>query len=392
MKLLLNLLKIHLKSLYFFIKIFTLQKKQVFFLSRQYDEISLNYKFIMKELDKKNIKYIYICKKVNETLNDAVRIDKNKKNIFIKFFTILSPSIKYYFNLIKQMKYIAKSKVVIVDGYNLPVSLLSHKKGTKVIQMWHALGAIKKFGYQSVGYKDGINVNTAKILKMHNNYDYVISGSTYMNKFFSEAFKVPIEKILPIGTPTVDYIREKNEKIKKNIFNEYPQLKNKINILYSPTFRNDNRDETSKIIDKIDFNKCNLILTFHPKIKEKHIDGRVICINRDKFSTFDMLKVCDYVITDYSALTIDAIIAEKKVLLYVYDYEKYKKENGLNIELLDEFPKLAYKDIDKLLNVIYKNNYDNEQYEKLKNICTNGLSKNCTKENLKLIERCMNDE
>ena len=130
MKLLLNLLKIHLKSLYFFIKIFTLQKKQVFFLSRQYDEISLNYKFIMKELDKKNIKYIYICKKVNETLNDAVRIDKNKKNIFIKFFTILSPSIKYYFNLIKQMKYIAKSKVVIVDVYNLPVSLLSHKKGT----------------------------------------------------------------------------------------------------------------------------------------------------------------------------------------------------------------------------------------------------------------------
>ena len=28
---------------------------------------------------------------------------------------------------------IATSKVIIVDGYNLPVSLLKHKKGTKVI-------------------------------------------------------------------------------------------------------------------------------------------------------------------------------------------------------------------------------------------------------------------
>ena len=57
MSILLWILKIHLITVYFFIKIFHVQKKQVCFLSRQSNELSLNYKMIMQELDKENIKY-----------------------------------------------------------------------------------------------------------------------------------------------------------------------------------------------------------------------------------------------------------------------------------------------------------------------------------------------
>ena len=95
--------------------------------------------------------------------------------------------------------------MIIVDGYNIPVSVLKHKKNTTVIQMWHALAAIKKFGYQSIGYKDGVNKTIAKILKMHANYDYVISGSEAMKPYFAEAFKIDKEKI------------DKNKKYIKNI-------------------------------------------------------------------------------------------------------------------------------------------------------------------------------
>lgn len=51
----------------------------------------------------------------------------------------------------------------------------------------------------------------------------------------------------------------------------------------------------------------------------------------------------DYVITDYSALTMDACLLNKKLLLYVYDYEKYEKENGLNIDLFKELKNCVYK-------------------------------------------------
>jgi hypothetical protein len=41
--------------------------------------------------------------------------------------------------------------------------------------MWHALAAIKKFGYQTIGYPDGLKPKIAKVLCMHKNYHYLIT-------------------------------------------------------------------------------------------------------------------------------------------------------------------------------------------------------------------------
>ena len=161
------------------------------------------------------------------------------------------------------MKQIASSKVIIIDGYNIVVSVLKHKKNTKIIQLWHALGAIKKFGYQSIGYEDGINKKIAIALCMHKNYDYVISGSKEMNLFFAHAFDVPIEKVKDIGTPSADYLLKENKSMVKKLFDKYPQLKKKTNILYSPTFRSDGTDNIEEVISAIDTEKYNLIITFY---------------------------------------------------------------------------------------------------------------------------------
>ena len=231
---LLYLLKIHLITVYFFIKIFHKQKKQVCFLSRQSNELSLNYKMVMDALDQENIPYRYVVKKVNTNINDSLRTQGNYASgrTFVKsILGNLSSAFKYYFSLYTQMRLIASSKVIITDGYNLPVSLLKHKKGTKVIQMWHALGAVKKFGYQTIGNKDGINPRVAKVLKMHYNYDYVLSGAEAMNPYFAEAFHVSLDKVLAIGTPTIDYLLKNDAKKKNSIYKKYPEFKEKINIL-----------------------------------------------------------------------------------------------------------------------------------------------------------------
>ena len=257
MKILLNILKIHLITVYFFIKLIYKQKYQVCFLSRQSNELSINYELIIKHLEKENIPYKVLIKKINSNINDSIRTQGNYSNStnFIKsLFKNFKGGLSYYFSLYKQMRYIASSKVVIIDGYSLPVCLLKHKKGTKIIQMWHALGAIKKFGYESIGKKDGINPLIAKILKMHNNYNYVISGSESMNKFFAEAFNIDEEKVIAIGTPTIDYLLTKDIKIEQEIYTKYPILKEKTNILYSPTFRNDKRNGLKELIENFDFN------------------------------------------------------------------------------------------------------------------------------------------
>lgn len=394
MKIILYIIKGHFIIIYFFIKLFTKQKKQVYLLSRQFNSPSINYQIIIDELKKLNIPYKIKCKKISSSINDSMRTQghySNTFNLIKKVFSNLKSTLSYYFSLYDQMVSIASSKVIIVDGYNLPVSLLKHKKGTKVIQMWHALGAIKKFGYQSIGKVDGINPTVARILKMHANYDYVISGSEGMNKYFAEAFNVPIEKVLAIGTPSIEFLKKKDNKITKKIKEKYPALKNKINVLYSPTFRNEKNYNYEELINNTDFTKVNLIITNHFKVEERATDPRVININSNEFQTFDILKIVDYVITDYSALMIDAAVINKKILLYVYDYDEYKKNNGVNLDLLNDFPTIAYQDAKKLMNVINKNKYDIKAYHEFQKKYTPHIKTTSTEANMDLIKRCLDE-
>lgn len=383
--LLLRLFKYHLRFNYFFIKLFTVQKRRVFFLSRQFNEIPYNYEKLIEGLNKDGIETRVICRKVASDLNAALRNEKKHGSVF----SGLKDSVGYYFNLYKQMRYAASSKVIIVDGYNIVSSLLNHKKGTKIIQLWHALAAIKKFGYQTIGYPDGLDKDTARILCMHRNYDYIISGSEGMNKYFAEAFNTPISALRAFGTPTVDYLVKENKQIMNKIYKKYPVMKKKPNVLYSPTFRSDGRDNSEAVVEAFDTNKYNLILTFHPKVDMVAFDKNVICIDRNEFSTLDVLRVCDYVITDYSALAIDACAVNKKLLLYVYDYEQYDKENGINIDLFKELEGNVSRDIKDLYNVIDKNKYNMESYKKFRKKYLTVSDGTSTKKILNLIKECL---
>ena len=385
MKIFLYLLKTNLSIHYFFIKLFTKVKRQVFFLSRQSNFISLNYELLIEELKKikPEIEIKVVCKKVDEDINAAIRNEKQNKNLFKR----LKPAIKYYFLIHKQMYYIATSKVIIIDGYNLPISILKHKKGTVVIQLWHALAAIKQFGYQTIGKAYGLKEDVARILKMHNNYDYIICASEAMRQPFAEAFNTPIEKVLPIGTPIIDYLltedNEKEEQIKK----AFPQLRKKQNVLYSPTFRNDDNYNFQDLIDNFDYEKYNLVMTIHPKSNIKIEDKRITVVHDNKFSTLDILKCMDYIITDYSAIAVEALVCNKKVMFFLYDYEEYSKQNGLNIDLIEEYPLYTSKTTKKLLKVLEEENYDLKELKRLREKYVLNIPGNCTKRIINLIRK-----
>jgi len=384
MLILLYIFKWHMQFIYFFIKLFTRQREQVFFLSRQFNELPLNYKYIIDELkrQKSDIKIKIICKKVGSELNETIR-DTNKVSkanlVIFKLLKQFKSSFNYYISLYKQMYLIAKSTVIIVDGYNVPVSMLKHKKNTTVIQIWHALAAIKKFGYQTVGYADGINPKIAKILKMHKNYDYVISGSDEMKKYFSEAFNVPIEKVTSIGTPYIDdLLKNEDEEIEK-AYKKHPELKNKINIMYSPTFRRDGRDYIQDVINNVDSDKYNLIITYHSKDEKKNNELSDKTLNCSDIPYKILMRMVDYIITDYSALSIEAAIVRTKILLYICDVEQYTRENGINIDLYKELPKYTSTDIKELLKVIDENNYDTQILENFRKKYASNLTGTSTK-------------
>ena len=323
-----------LKIIYSFMKL-SKTKNRVVFLSRQSDKPSLDYRMINDEIKKidQNIETVFITK----------RVEKNKSDV-LKGFPIL----------LKSLKYLATSKVCITDGYNIAISTLNHKKDLKVFQIWHSLGAIKKFGYQSLNNEKDKKI--ANVMKMHKNYNYINCSSESMKKYFSEAFNYDEKYLYPLSLPRVDYLITKEKVIKKKIYNVYPEFKKKKVILYAPTFRNNNNYKIDELIKEIDLNKYILIIKAHPNMKIS-INNKNIYTCED-FKTLSLLTVSDYVITDYSAVTIEASILNKPVYLYTYDLEEYKNNPGLNIDLEEELKGYVFENPKKLYESILKEKYN----------------------------------
>ena len=342
--------KIGLKIIYFFIKLFTKTRKKVTLLSRQSDNINIDFELIKDELEK-----------INKSEEDNL----NKTNLEIKVLCKKIPNsllgkISYCFYMIKCMYHIATSKVCIIDGYNIAISVLKHKKNLKVIQIWHAMGAIKKFGYQVLDKQEGSNSKVAQIMKMHANYDLITCTSEATRKTYSEAFNTDINKIEVLGMPRIDYILGKDNKINEKLqqlYNDYPRLKEKKNIVYVPTFRKNETIDIDKITEEINEEKYNLIIRLHPLDKSK-VDSKYIIDN--KYSTFDLIKMADYVITDYSAIAFEIATLNKPLFFYLYDIDKY--ENSLK----EEMKSSVKQEIKDIIEIIEDNTYNYEELKKFR--------------------------
>lgn len=335
-----------LRIIYFFIKLFTKQKNKILMLSRQSDNINLDFRLLKEELEKdKNIEVKSLCKMIPKTLVGKIQ---------------------YCFYMIKCLYHIATSKICIIDGYNIAISALKHKKNLKVIQIWHAMGAIKKFGYQVLDKQEGSNSKVAQIMKMHKNYDLVTCTSEETRKVYSEAFNTDINKIQVLGMPRIDYILGKDNKIDEKLqqlYNDYPKLKEKKNIVYVPTFRKDKVTDVNKIINCVDVEKYNLIIRLHPLDKNKV--GKDYIIDK-KYSTSELVKVVDYVITDYSAVAFEAATLDKPLFFYLYDIAEYKDTRGLNINLQEEMKNSTFTQIEDIIDKIENDKYDYEELNKFK--------------------------
>lgn len=341
-----------LNIVYFFIKLFPATNKIVM-ISRQDNGTTVDFELLKKEFEKRGkYKIVILAKKLNP-------------GIFNK--------IGYIFHMIRQMYEISTSKVVILDSYCIVVSVLKHKKDLKIIQMWHAMGSLKKFGLSSVNstsaLKKKMDVNKKKklneVMRMHKNYDYFFVSSESAKKYFAEAFGTSLEKGVVMPLPVVDLLTcdEYKKNIIRQIKNTYSVMNDKKNILYVPTFREEENEEKIRdLIESIDYNKYNLIIKLHPLTKLKTFDERVIWDK--KYKSRDMMIASDYVITDYSAIVYEAVILNKPIYFYIYDYEEYSKKRDFYIDFKKELPGKMSSNAKDIIKFINNNDYDLDRIKK----------------------------
>lgn len=266
-----------------------------------------------------------------------------------------SLSVSYVFSIFGDMWEIASAKIVLVDTYSIPVSCLNHKKNLKVIQLWHALGAVKEFGLQSVGKAQGRDSGVSAAMHMHENYDFVIAPSDATGEIYCKAFGCKKENIKVLSLPRVDLLLDGVSK-RDGFQNENPDFKGKKIVAYIPTFRDNDDYFAEKLYKAFENNdELKLVVSAHPLSKTAETGAYEF--NGD-FSSVDLMKLADVIITDYSACAIEGALLKKPLYFYIPDYEVYKNEKGLNIDMKKEMPSFSFESETELISAIQCNDYD----------------------------------
>lgn len=330
-----------LNFIYLFHKLFPVKKK-ISIISRQSDSPSSDVEMLKEELEK---------------LSPETEVTVSCRMIG----SGLKGKISYIFHMVTvQMHLFATSETVVLDGYCIGACMLKHRKDLKIVQMWHAMGALKKFGWAAVGEEEGRSKAVAEGMRMHKNYSVIFVSSRACIEPMARAYDCgeSLLKVMPL--PRTDLILKedmKNES-RRRIYEEYPALKEKKVILYAPTFRK-NEDMSpyiKKLIDAVDYEKYSLVIKLHPLDEEKTDPGKALADH--KFNSDEMLSVSDCVITDYSAIVFEAALAGKPIFMYVPDREKYDHERGFLINPEKEIPAFWSEKAEEIMEAIEKEDYD----------------------------------
>lgn len=301
-------------------------------------------------------------KEISSNLRD-LNPEIEEKYLTFKFENTLINKVQYALEVAKQTYHIKTSDLVFIDGNNFVVSNLD-TKDTKIIQLWHASGAIKKFG---MDYKRKYTIK---------NYDYLITSSSKNIPIMARAFGMNQESILTLGYADTDILFNdyEMEKKKKEILSKYPQIKDKKVILYAPTFRGDAiydkqhlEIDLGSIIDELG-DEYFIIYKMHPILGNINLGERTNLLNLSHEYIYDLFAVSDLLISDYSSIIYDFSILEKPIILHAPDLSEYESNRGLYVNYNDFTPYPITKNNQELIHEIKNiNRLDKESLRNLKN-------------------------
>lgn len=330
-KIILNIL---LGFINLFVKFMKIKENQVAFVSLESQHLESDLLLIYNELSKDK-----------DLIIRKVLIGYDKNNLIQDFF--------YMLNCIKQIVIINTSKVVFIRDNNYVISTFK-REGVNVIQVWHACGAIKKFG------------NVIKREYPIQNYDYVIANSDYWKKPYSEAFNVPQHHVEVTGMPRVDCLCQKDylEKTRIQLLDKYPILKGKRVLLYAPTFRGNIYKgfqtipfDGLKVIESLD-EDVYLIYKFHPLLKDVQLAKHQRIINMNHEDTHALFTISDALISDFSSIIFDFSLLNKPMYFFVPDLHQYMQDLGCFVDYQTMPGAICFHENELIEAIHYNKEYD----------------------------------
>lgn len=354
---------------------FPVRKNRVAFLSNRRDDLSGNFEFvndILKENPDLDLKYVLDSRETkNMGLGSMLRLG-------------------WYF---------ANSKVILVDDFSELFFMLPRRKGTTLIQLWHACGAFKTFGCSRMGRPGGQGQQSPN----HRSYDFATVSSQNIAKFYAEGFGISEDKVAATGIPRTDVFFDKKykEQVREKFYQEYPKLRDKKILLFAPTFRGNGKLSGYYPVDRLDANRLYedldgeyaIIVKHHPfvnnrsAIKKKYKDFIIDLSDNSELN--DLLFVTDVLITDYSSVVFEASLLDIPMLLYAFDLDRYISSRGFYYEYEDMAPGKIIRAYSDLVDAIAKKDWENDKLEEFKKRFFDDLDGKSSQRTVDLVLSCL---
>ena len=232
----------------------------------------------------------------------------------------------------------ATTEYTLMDDLYALIYALRLRPGTRLIQVWHALGAMKKMGFSRLGLIGG-PVQTSLT---HRNYTDVIVSSDQMRSHYSEAFGVPLSAVHATGVPRTDLFFDEGRlaEVRQDMYLQYPMMEGKRIILFAPTFRSRPDDSVYYPTEHVNLEilgeslepKDLLIIRMHPFVKDslKIPEAyREQILDMGDYPEFNhLLVLADLLVTDYSSAIFDYALLNRPVVFFVPDLGDYDGARG----------------------------------------------------------------
>ncbi len=294
------------------------------------------------------------------------RLQRNGYDIHVHYLRVASSGWSHI--IIRTVRLIwdmATARCVFLNESNSAFGAFSLRRGTKLVQLWHACGAFKKWGYSVSDKSFGDDKRTLDVYSGHRNYNLVPVSGEAVCWAYEEAFGLQgkPDVVRPLGVSRTDVYFD--AKRKQKAYAELSKLNLKIKgrkvILYAPTFRGEIRH--AKAPDRLDLptmyrlhEEYVILVKQHPFIRETleiPEQYRDFCMEvADQMSIEELLMTADICITDYSSIVFEYSLMERPILFFAYDLDDYYDERGFYYPYESFVPGPVVRTTEELADVV----------------------------------------
>ena len=252
--------------------------------------------------------------------------------------------------------HLASARAFVVDDYFFALYVIRPRPGTIRVQVWHAAGAFKQFGYSVLDKSFGAGEAYVRRVAIHSNYSVALVSTMAVAPHYAEAFNQPISIFSSrYGIPRTDLLLDpaRRERALARLKGRYGLPDGRRVVLYAPTFRGD-AGHAARYDDLLDLRVMHevlgddhaVLLRLHPFVQRAlTIPPDLASFAIDASGDPDMnelMLVSDILVTDYSSAIYEFALLGRPIAFLAPDDDAYRRERGFYLDFPADLPGPAF--------------------------------------------------